>query len=293
MKVFYKFLFVLFLCLVSSDYIFSKKIVDVYIIGGQSNAVGIGIVDNIPRTFNIDKSVMFYYSKYHNNGKGSEFWHELSPASVKEEWFGVELSFGTSLKRYFPDSNIALIKHASSGTNLYEQWNPGNRKGEKQGEEYIKFINTIKASLKQLEDKGYSPMIKAMVWQQGEADAREIAGMENSRKYGENLRNFIYQIRKELNSPNMLFIYGEVMPMEAERFPGRNLVRAAQYNVSEGACSPLSVENAILVEGDDLQMIRSDYKTSLPNDDVHLGTYGLLTLGERFAKVVFDNIGNK
>ncbi len=24
-------------------------------------------------------------------------------------------------------------------------------------------------------------------------------------------------------------------------------------------------------------------------DDVHLGTYGLLVLGERFAKVIYDN----
>lgn len=274
---------------ISSSVMVGKEKIDVYLVAGQSNAVGIGIVNNIPRTFKVDTSVLFYHSKYLNQGQGADCWRELSPASVRKEWFGVELSFGTSLKKYFPDREIALIKHATSGTNLYEEWNPGNRKGEKRGVEYEKWLNTVRQSMKLLEEKGYEPVVRAMVWQQGEADARDIAGMENSRKYGENLRNFINAVREELDAPEMLFIYGEVMPMEAERFPGRNLVREAQRQVSEGACSPLSVRNAFLVEGDDLQMIRSDYHTTLPSDDVHLGTYGLLTLGERFAKVVFDN----
>lgn len=277
------------LCFLFSTSLNAQEVIDVVLIGGQSNAVGIGVVDNIPKTFNVDSRVLFYYSKYLNEGNDSECWKSLSPASVKPEWFGVELSLGTKLKQYFPSRNIALVKHALSGSNLYEQWNPGNRLGEKQGEEYIKWINTVRTSLTLLKEKGYKPIIRAMVWQQGEADARDIAGLDNSRKYGENLRNFILQVRKDLKSPDMLFVYGEVMPLSAERFPGRTLVRNGQIEVSEGACSPLSVNNAILVEGDDLQMICTDYHTTLPHDDVHLGTYGLLTLGERFAKVIFNN----
>ncbi|MBS7341991.1 MAG: hypothetical protein KIH02_02490 [Parabacteroides sp.] len=268
----------------------SQEVIDVFLIGGQSNAVGIGIINNIPESFRVDTTVLFYHSKYLNGGSGSECWKILSPASVKPEWFGVELSLGTKLKQYFPHKNIALVKHALSGSNLYEQWNPGNKLGEKQGEEYVKWINTVQVSLRLLKEKGYKPIIRAMVWQQGEADARDIAGLSNSRKYGDNLRNFILQVRKDLESPNMLFVYGEVMPLTAERFPGRKLVRKGQIDVSEKSRSSLSVENAILVEGDDLQMISTDYHTTLPHDDVHLGTYGILTLGDRFAKVIFDNL---
>ena len=266
-----------------------KQEVDVVLIGGQSNATGQGYVKNLPVSFQIDTAVMLYYSKYLNQGKGGEQWRTLCQASETWDKFGVELSLGTALQKYFPNRKIALIKHALSGSNLYQQWNPGNRDGEKQGEEYAKWLQTVRKALQALREDGYTPIIRAMVWQQGEADARDVAGMENARRYGENLRNLILQIRKELNAPDMLFVYGEVMPMAAERFPGRNLVRRAQVLVSEGACSELSVKNAFWVEGDDLQMRRDDYRTPMPTDDVHLGTYGILTLGERFAKVIFDN----
>lgn len=267
----------------------AQRVIDVFLIGGQSNAVGIGVVENIPALFKVDTTVLIYYSKYLNQGKGAEYWRPLSPASVMEKWFGVELSMGTALRKHFPERQIALVKHALSGSNLYEQWNPGNRIGEKRGEEYTKWLNTVKTSLHLLQEKGYEPVIRAMVWQQGEADARDIAGLDHSRRYGDNLRNFILQVREDLQVPEMLFVYGEVMPKAAERFPGRNLVRDAQLSVSEGSCSSLSLKNTLLVEGDDLQMISTDYQTTLPQDDVHLGTYGLLTLGERFAKVILDN----
>ncbi len=263
--------------------------VDVILIGGQSNATGQGYMRNIPSSFDIDKNVMFYYSKYLNQGKGGDIWCELCQASETSDKFGVELSLGTALQKYFPNRKIALIKHALSGSNLYSQWNPGNRDGENQGEEYTKWLTTVRQAIQKLKEKGLIPVVKAMVWQQGEADAREIAGMENSRRYGENLKNFIQQVRKDLNVPDMLFVYGEVMPMAAERFPGRMLVRNAQIDVSEASCSKLSVRNAFLVEGDDLQMRCNDYHTPYPQDDVHLGTYGLLVLGERFAKVIYDN----
>lgn len=279
------------LCIVSIPAIvFAQREIDVYIIGGQSNATGQGLMRNIPASFEIDGRVYIYYSKYLTGGKSAECWTGLCQASDRKEKFGVELSLGTALKRYFPHREIALIKHSLSGSNLFAQWNPGNRAGEKQGEEYAKWLDTVNEALKALKAMGFEPIVRAMVWQQGEADAREVAGLDNSRNYGENLKNFILQVRDALSAPDMLFVFGEVMPLPAARFPGRTMVRNAQIAVSEHSCTPLSVKNAIWVEGDDLQMLSTDYQTPAPTDDVHLGTFGLLNLGERFAKVIYDNL---
>lgn len=267
----------------------AQKPVDIYLIGGQSNSTGQGRVSNLPQSFIVDKSVMLFYSKYTNQGEGSMQWQPLCPAAESKDRFGMELSLGNSLQKWFPERKIAIIKHGLSGSNLYAQWNPGNRPGEHQGAEYKKFIETVNAGIKALKEEGYAPVIRGMLWQQGEADARELAGEENNKAYGRNLKNFIEQVRKDVGCENMPFIYGTVLPLAAERFSGRGLVKEAQRLVSEAANSELSVKNAVLVEADDLQMLHSDYQSPDPKDDVHLGTFGLLTLGERFAKAIFEN----
>ena len=49
-----------------------------------------------------------------------------------------------------------------------------------------------------------------MVWQQGEGDARDIAGIKNALSYGANLNNLIKRIRADLEAPGLAFIYGKV-----------------------------------------------------------------------------------
>lgn len=213
----------LFFCYLSVLPALAQEI-DVFIIGGQSNATGQGYIKNIPACFQTDTTVLFYYSHFLNEGKGGGVWQPLCQASETKDKFGLELSMGTKLQELFPKQEIALIKHALSGSNLYEQWNPGNRTGE----EYSNLKLTVNQALTKLKENGYIPIIRAMVWQQGEADARDIAGIGKSFQYGVNLKNFIEQIRKEFNSEDMLFIYVSVMPMVAERFTGRDIIRLAQ-----------------------------------------------------------------
>lgn len=281
---------ILCLSLIFTPLFLNAQEIDVILIGGQSNATGQGYIRNIPKSFEVDTTVLFYYSKYLNRGEGSMIWSGLCQASETKDKFGIELSLGSRLQTELPQKKFALIKHALSGSNLYAQWSPGNREGEEIGKEYLKFITTVKKGLGELREKGYKPIIKAMVWQQGEADARFDAGVDNTQNYAKNLNNFICQVRKEFNQEDMVFVYGEVMPLPAERFSGRDIIRAAQIAVSERSNSEFSLDGAFLVEGDDLQMRSDDYRTPMPKDDVHLGTFGILTLGERFAEVISREI---
>ena len=60
---------------------FSKgQEVDVILIGGQSNATGQGYIRNIPQCFQVDTSVLFFYSQFLNKGKGSLAWRGLCQA---------------------------------------------------------------------------------------------------------------------------------------------------------------------------------------------------------------------
>ena len=142
----------------------TAQVVDVYLIGGQSNATGQGYVRNIPVSFRLDTTVLFYYSRFLNNGEGGECWRPLCQASETKDKFGVELSLGTKLQKLYPERRVALIKHALSGSNLYEQWNPGNRSGDVRGEEYVKFVETVYSGIKDLERQGFHPVIRAIPW---------------------------------------------------------------------------------------------------------------------------------
>lgn len=266
----------------------TKKEIDVYLIGGQSNATGQGYMVNIPDNFEIDRSVHFFYSKYLGGGGTAMEWGPLCQASETPDKFGVELSMGTRLKELNPDIEIALIKHALSGSNLYSQWNPGKSKMDTAhfGPEFKKFINTVEKGIEKLEDKGFEPKIKAMVWQQGEADARDIAGMKRSRNYGKNLNHFIKRTREQLNAPEMLFIYGYVIPVPLERFTGREEVREAQKYVSQNSDHKLAVKGAFVIETDDLPLRCDEPDSPYPDDKVHFNTFGILELGERFANKI-------
>lgn len=269
-----------------------KKAINVYLIGGQSNATGQGYMVHIPEDFIIDTTVLFYYSGRLGGGGEATQWGPLCQASETPDKFGVELSMGTVLKKQYPGQEIALIKHALSGSNLYAQWNPGKnmKDGENFGPEYRKFVQTVEVAMESLRNKSYTPTIRAMVWQQGEGDARDIAGMENSNNYGKNLRHFIYRVREQFHSPQMLFIYGYVIPVPKERFTGREEVRSAQKQVDQRSGNPLAVKGAFVIETDDLPLRCDEPNSPYPQDSVHFNTFGILELGNRFAEKIVEEV---
>ena len=152
--------------------------INVILIGGQSNATGQGYVNNIPPCFKTDKRILLYYSGSLKGTGPAERLVPLSPASESPDRFGVELSLETALQKKFPQKKWAIIKHARSGSNLFRQWNPGKTSQDKQGEEYVKLIRTVRNGMEALKKQGHAPVLKAMVWQQGEGDARDIAGIK-------------------------------------------------------------------------------------------------------------------
>ena len=264
------------------------KPIEVILIGGQSNATGQGYIKNIPVEFHTSQSVLFFYSKWLNGGGKPMQWGPLCQASESPDKFGVELSLGTSLQSLWPDKKIALIKHALSGSDLYNLWSPGKHQKDtiNFGKEYKKFAYTVESGLQELYELGYEPTIRAMIWQQGEADARDIAGMKNAYNYAENLRHFIKRVRKQFDSKNMLFIYGYVIPVPLPRFTGRKEVRLAQKNIDQNSDNPLALKNAFVINTDDLPLRCDELNSPHPNDKVHFNTLGILELGKRFAEKI-------
>lgn len=278
MKKYLLLLFLLQLCAV----VYAQKTVDVYLLGGQSNATGQGYMANLDESLKISKQVWIYHSgTSHLEGLNKAYtWSELAQASESVDRFGPELGLGAQLKMQNPDHQIAIIKHAHSGTNLYQDWNPGKEISDtaNYGIQFKEFVYTVNKGLDELKTKGYKVVLKAMFWQQGEGDAERL---ENAIHYEQNLTHFINRIRTQFKSPDLPFVYGYVLPPPND-YEGRNAVRKAQKDISING----ELKNVYLVETDDLSRRAQDRNTSYPKDYLHFSTQGTWDLGVRMAKTL-------
>ena len=177
------------------------KKASVILLGGQSNASGCSLDSYLKKNVSSER-----YAQY-ENGYDNVYINYLSGANMSNEFvkcatrqgelegsFGPELGLAEGLHAEHPDRTFFIIKCAWGGTNLFEQWLSPSSDG-KTGELYKKFVAFVTQSIEYLCDKGYDVQIEGMCWMQGESDCFLV---ESSDGYGENLYNFIEDIREEL-----------------------------------------------------------------------------------------------
>jgi hypothetical protein len=265
---------------------------DVYLIAGQSNATGQGYTKNLPNGFVAPSDVELYTSgpPHLDSGAAAGSWIALRAASESPDRFGPELGFGVELRKRYPSRKLAIVKHAHSGSDLHSDWAPGASSSDRSGwgPQYIAFVATVTPALAALRARGLHPMVRAMLWQQGENDA-DSPGAAND--YGKNLAAFIARVREQFDAPGMLFVYGYVLP-PPNTGPGRDAVRNGQAAVDEASGGALSVKGAHVIVTDDLSQRADDPGTPYPNDHLHFGSQGQLELGRRMASKVYEKLGD-
>jgi hypothetical protein len=234
---------------------------------------------------------MLYHSPGIVSGAAARTWLPLRPASEGTDGcnlglrFGPELGFGNAIRGYSPDRSIHVIKHATSNTGLAVDWSPGNNANDSAhfGPEFQTFVATVDGGLSALKALGRNPVIRAMLWQQGERDVD--MGGDAALNYGKNLQAFIARVREQWSAPNMLFVYGYIYPA-SNHGTARDQVRKGQADVDQDSGTPLATRGAFLVSSDTLSLRAQDPGTCYPNDKIHFGTQGQLDLGRLMADKV-------
>lgn len=182
-----------------------KKAV-VLVLAGQSNAVGVGHVEYLPRHYSPEKIAEYeagypairinYYS--HNVKSNGFVPTGLYCTELKGGTLGPEVGMAERLSALYPDREFFIVKCATGGTSLWRDWlSPSG------GEEYDpsacaespeaavynvdhglpmptgwhfnELVKITRESLAWLETKGYAPEIRGFCWMQGEADACDAA----------------------------------------------------------------------------------------------------------------------
>ncbi len=208
------------------------KPVKVFILAGQSNMEGQGVV-------------AMDHEKNYNGGKGNLAWsmeHSASKDRMRHlrdadgKWvvrsdvkisfkgrskqrkggltvgytgyggsshIGPELQFGHVVGDHF-DQPVLLIKTAWGGKSLQVDFRPPSAGGET-GPYYTKMIEEVRAALAALDGNPHE--LAGFIWMQGWND---MCSKEATAEYAQNLVAFAKDVRKEFQSPELPFVIGEL-----------------------------------------------------------------------------------
>jgi lysophospholipase L1-like esterase len=254
-----------------------SETINVFLIGGQSNADGRATVSGLPSNLQTPQNdVPFYYGISNSRAtaiRKSEF-TTLRPGLSNTSQFGPEVTFGRSMADYYAakGGSIALIKYANGGTNLAVDWHAGGTATTTgDGAIYQNFQSIVTSGLAALQaaNPEATLQIAGMIWMQGESDSNVL-----SAQYQTNLTAFINDIRLTYGA-DLPFVIGQLSTNQTGTnadaggtTQNRNTVRAAQAAVAS------TLPHAALVTSGTF---------GLNADNLHFSAAGQQALGNAFA----------
>lgn len=254
-----------------------SETINVFLIGGQSNADGRAAVSGLPSNLQAPQNdVPLFYGISNSRAtaiRKSEL-ATLRPGLSNTSQFGPEVTFGRSMADYYAakGGSIALIKYANGGTNLAVDWHAdGTATTAGDGAIYKNFQSIVTSGLAALQaaNPGATLQIAGMIWMQGESDSNAL-----SAQYEANLTAFINDIRLTYG-PNLPFVIGQLSANQTGTnsdaggtTENRNTVRAAQAAVASAL-----PHTALVTTG----------TFGLNADNLHFSAAGQQALGSAFA----------
>lgn len=249
--------------------------IDMYLIGGQSNAAGYSSTDGIEGTF---ENVMYAGSTDKQRGTGIASSSYLSYPFVDAvttglgkdgEHMGPEFGMAEVLNDSYSDGHKAIIfKSAAGDTSLlnattggnqsYGNWYPRSLWADgftpdpvysPTGVQYREFVENFRSVYTQLVNNGYEPKVKAMVWMQGEFDLWEPETYKNTLEvFISDLRTDLAEITGDTDCLLMPFVIGEIATTFYQyNHPAVPAFNAMQRQVAEEVPAVFTVPTADLV----------------------------------------------
>jgi hypothetical protein len=274
-------------------HVVDTNLVDVYLIGGQSNADGLARLLRLESRYTEATDVQIYFGGLLGIPQNHNKWHYLH--EVPAGWsgsggnnFGIERMIGYQLQEKYPQKKIRIIKYSVGGSSLAVNWNPGDAVGTGRGAQYTNFLSTVRTGLQELVGRGEKPIIRGMFWQQGEADA---ANQTHASNYLSNLKTFIGNIRGTFSEysqhqdfTKLAFVLGQVLPYFNTRYGGlqtpyRETIRKAQLDIIQ----ELTNIHTVLVD----TSFRTHYDEKdgyLDTDSIHFNWEGITKLGVEMSE---------
>jgi hypothetical protein len=235
----------------------------VVLLAGQSNMVGQGHIDHLDQLVVAEKNNEYrdalwgdngykerddVFVKFYNYGKLKVDRHSgyAAPDSI-----GPEIMIGNVLGDAWKDP-VLLLKTAWDGCSLAVDFRPpssgnigeivhvgGDPMPRSKGSRYKEMINVIHDTLDHISDyttaNSTEYELTGMIWFQGWNDMLDPKYVE---EYGANLANFIRDVRKDLNAPNLPIVIGE-LGMHGIHPDGKELDRVSSMRAHQEGVTKL------------------------------------------------------
>lgn len=279
----------------------TEKIINVYLIAGQSNAVGYGMdsgnkIAASDERFTEGFDNVLYYGA-HERWSGKNLDNGFEPVTlgmgVAKDRSGAEIGIANAITDY--GEMNAIIKCAWGATHLYPdtQYDVSLKQGTWTSPTYIKnhnidisenpmignmyrrFEETVANALQLLIEDGYTPVIKGIWWMQGEA---EMFTLEMASAYRELFETLIYDMRNTL---------GEITGYDCSKVPF--VCGLPKWNSSRSAPPTYQgmVRTAMTTVAQDVDNVGCvDCMPLNQHDDWHFDAAGQKYLGEAFVTLL-------
>lgn len=220
------------LCLFSSAQQKPNPDFDLYILIGQSNMAGRGVITDEFKTQGHPDLYMLNQQNLWVTAK-----NPLHFDKPKMDGVGPGMMFGIQMAEANPTNKIGLIPCAVGGTAI-ESWLPGGYDKATNTHPYDDAIIRIKEAMK-------SGVIKGVVWHQGEANS----SLEKSKIYLTHLAELIERIRKLTGNPNLPVVIGELgRYKENYQYINRELVKLP----TTVKCTAIASSEGLINKGDQI-----------------------------------------
>jgi hypothetical protein len=224
------------------------KPVQLYLMMGQSNMSGRGVVDEEDRT---SHPRVFMFT---TNATWQLATEPVTHDKPKFLGVGPGLAFGKALAEKYPDTIIGLVPCSVGGTPL-SRW-------QKSGDLYSNAVHRAKLAMQ-------SGTIKGVIWHQGESDSNPA----HAKTYGARLGQMIRDLRADLNAPELPFVAGQLGEFLYTR--GSNNVAEVKMVNAAIANLPQAVPHTAFV---------SSEKLGHKGDMLHFDAAAQRELGRRYAR---------
>ena len=252
---FYFSITLLFVLFFASTQVFASDTVRVFILAGQSNMVGAGEVESNPSRNGGKGSLQWLTENSSTKNRYSHLKTDTGAWVQRDDvliWcldrkgllepgygsnthkIGPELGFGWTVGDAFEEP-VLLIKLAWGGKSLAEDFRPPSLEGDT-GPYYIEVIEKTKEILNTadqlfLELKGKTLQLTGFGWHQGWNDR---INQSFNDAYKTNMIEFIKDVRRDLQKPNLPFVIAETgMSGLEEKHPRALSLMAAQKAVAD------------------------------------------------------------